>query len=107
MARSIHVVLKPRVHSALLKDAERRGISISKAVQRAVVIALGISDVPVFTAEDLQKKAEDGAPGAFLPGEKMLFGRKDIDGDREIASRFYESASEAIGDLRRETGVDA
>jgi hypothetical protein len=107
VSRSIHAILDSKVHSELIKDAKRRGISLSKAIQRAIVIALSIPDVPVFTAEDFVNGNDCARERHFLPGEKMIFTDEDLEQDNEIVSRIYNSAAEAIKDLHNEAGLDA
>jgi hypothetical protein len=106
MAKTIHAILDSKVHRALLEEAERRGISISKAVQRAIVIAFGVDGVPVFTYGELGKlgrQEETSIPGPdALPGESMVVSRQDIENEMKLAPscRSYASADELLQDLR-------
>ncbi|MDR2030193.1 MAG: hypothetical protein LBP65_01865 [Puniceicoccales bacterium] len=104
MGKSIHVVLDPRVCVALREEARRKGTSVSKVAQRAIVAELKVRDVPVFTVEDLEERVP--GPNA-IPGKKMTLRSADVEGNGERASRPYDSAEELLGDLHRAVGLDA
>jgi hypothetical protein len=61
MAETVHAFLDEKVLHVLKREAVRLGISISKAIQGAIVIAYDIDDVPVFTRQDLAAAANDEA----------------------------------------------
>jgi hypothetical protein len=59
MAQTVHAFLDEKVLHVLKREAVRLGISVSKAIQRAIVIAYAIEDVPVFTRQDLAAAVND------------------------------------------------
>jgi hypothetical protein len=101
------MVLDPLVHTALREEARKRGTSISKVAQRAIVAGLKIRGVPVFTLDDLEEMDEHIPGPRSLPGEKMILMREDIKNNRVCGGKVYHTAEKLIGDLHREVGLDS
>jgi hypothetical protein len=91
MAETVHAFLDEKVLHVLKHEAVRLGISISKAIQRAIVIAYGSDDVPVFTRQDLESAVnnENESDCPCYPKEELE--RRMRNADNLINCTVYES----------------
>jgi hypothetical protein len=88
-----------------MKKTRKRGTSIAKVPQRAMVAGLKIRGVPVFTLDDLEEMDERIPGPQSSPDEKMILTREDI--NNRVRGGKYRTAEELIGDLRREIGPNS